>query len=566
MKSLRILWKYLRQIGPLILMLIALNWANQRFFYRIDLTAEKRYTLSKTSEQLAGNLPHLVYFKVYLEGSFPAGFKRLQKATQELLDEYKVYANGNIDYEFIDPFDGLDKKGQIDVIQQFEKLGIQPTSVEENNEDGQTSKLVVPGMKVIVNGGELEFGVNLLRQQFGQDPEVVLNQSIELLEYEISNALRKCQVTERKKIAFTDDHGELDRYYTADFTRELNDFYETERISLSAIPPDELQKFAAIIIARPDTTFSEFDKFKIDQFVMHGGKLILAFDAVDADLDSLMGKGEFFALDRNLNLDDMIFQYGVRINHNMLNDLQCNGIPLVVNVPGGGTKKVMKPWIFYPVVQSDVNHPVTRNLQPVWLQFPGTLDTTGRKEVKKTVLLQSSAQSKTMAAPVMININRAVSRYDDVNYFNEPSKPVAVLLEGKFESVFKYRVVNQEKADSLRFVDHIDSNKMLIISDGDILANDVRKSSGEIYPLGYDKASGYTFGNAKFMLNCVDYLLDDSGLLEVRSKEFKIRTLDKARVKKERFKWQIINIGLPLIIVWGFGWINRRWRRWRYEK
>lgn len=550
---------FLLAVGSIIL----LNVLSQQFFFRIDLTKEKRYTLSASSKKLAAKLDDVLYVKVYLEGEFPAGFKRLRNATREMLDEYRIAAGGSIEYEFIDPFEGKTTEQINEIVQQLGTKGLFPTNVQVKQDDEMSQKLIVPGAVFAYKGKE--YPLNLLKNQFGTGAEQTINQSLELLEYQISNVLRRCTIKEKKKIAFLTGNGELSGNQVADFARELADYYELGRINLHDYPLEKLNEFHGMIIAKPDSFFTEYDKFKIDQYIMHGGKVIWLVDALFADMDSTRNAaGEFMTYNYDLNLDDILFRYGVRINPVLVQDLQSNYIPILTNFPGAPAQTKMLPWLFHPVMGSGSNHPIVKNLDYVWGQFVNTLDTVGTRNLKKTVLLHTSLYSRTVSNPARVNINMARLN-PNPQLFNRANMPVAILLEGTFESVFKYRYKgkNDSTLQQLQYKERNDSNSMIVIADGDIIRNQVSKE-GQIYPLGYDKYSKQTFGNKNFLVNCVDYLCDESGLIEVRMKEIKLRLLDRAKLKKDKLRWQLINMLVPVALLALFGVIHAWLRKRKY--
>ncbi|HLP31939.1 MAG TPA: Gldg family protein, partial [Bacteroidia bacterium] len=353
-------------------MIVLINVLSQQLFFRVDLTKEKRYTLSASSERLASKLNDVLYIKVYLEGEFPAGFKRLRNSTRELLDEYRIVSDGKIEYEFIDPFEGKTTEQINEIVQQLGEKGLYPTNVQIKQDDEMSQKLIVPGATFAYKGKE--YPLNLLKNQFGADPEQTINQSLELLEYQISNVLRKCTIEEKKKIAFLTGNGELQGKEVADFARELAEYYELGRINLHDFPVEKLTEFDGMIIAKPDSFFTEYDKFKIDQYIMHGGKVIWLIDALFANMDSTRNSaGEFMTYNYDLNLDDMLFRYGARINPVLVQDLQSNYIPILNNFPGAPAQTKMLPWLFYPVMGSSSNHPIVKNLDYVWGQFTNTI-------------------------------------------------------------------------------------------------------------------------------------------------------------------------------------------------
>ncbi|MCC6684649.1 MAG: gliding motility-associated ABC transporter substrate-binding protein GldG, partial [Bacteroidia bacterium] len=428
---------YIRLLLVLGIIILA-NILSEMWFFRLDMTKEKRYTLSKASTGLAAKLDDVLYIKVYLEGDFPAGFKRLRNATRELLDEYRIASNSKIEYEFIDPFDGKDKKQISEIIEQLGTQGLFPTNVQVKQDDELSQKIVIPGALFSYKGKE--YPLNLLKGQFGKGGEETINESIELLEYQISNVLRKCTVQKKKKIAFLVGNGELKSIQVADFGRELSEFYELARLDIHKNPPQRFNEFDGLVIAKPDSAFSEYDKFKIDQYIMHGGKVIWMLDMLFADMDSARNAaGEFMAYNYDLNLDDIPFRYGVRVNPVLVQDLQCNRIPIMSGYAGGQQQTKLLPWLFYPILGSSTDHPIVKNLDYVWSQFCNTIDTLPTKNIRKTVLLHTSDYTRVVGAPARVNINMTRLQPNPMG-FTQRRLPVAVLLEGDFTSVFKDRV------------------------------------------------------------------------------------------------------------------------------
>lgn len=551
----------LTELGLVLGLLILLNLILTNYFFRIDLTSEKRYSLSESSKKLAGKVDDVLFIKAYLEGEFPAGFKRLRQSTKEMLDEFSAYTSGKMQYEFIDPFENADAKKANDILQELGEKGLQPTNVQIKKDDESTQKLIVPGAVFYYKGKE--YPVNLLKAQFGQGPEEVINESIELMEYEIANVLRKCVETKAKQVAFIDDHGELERWDVADASQELKEFYAVTRIPLAIQTPQSLMKNDALIIAKPSKPFSEYEKFLLDQFVMHGGKILWLLESQIADMDSMGRNAMFMTGSYDLNLDDMLFKWGVRVNPNMVQDLQCNAIPILSTLRNGTPQQKLLPWMFFPVTAPPQQNPhiIVKGIDPVFFQFASGIDTTSNKEVKKTILLTSSPYSRSVGAPVKVDLNMARSQ-PDPSLFTAGNIPMAVLLEGKFNSLFQFRP--GAKTDALPYKPSIDDGKMIVVSDGDVIRNQRKQSTGEIFPLGYDRYTNQQFGNKRFVLNCIDYLCDDSGIIEVRAKEIKLRLLDKGKLKTERLKWQMVNMIIPIAIMMIFGLVNKMIRKRKY--
>ncbi|MFB0925162.1 MAG: gliding motility-associated ABC transporter substrate-binding protein GldG, partial [Vicingaceae bacterium] len=484
-------------VGLIIILLV--NYVGSFAFERFDLTSEKRFTLSKTSQELAENIDDIIYVKVYLEGEFPAGYKRLRDETKEMLDEFRAYSNGNLEYEFINPAESEDDKIREGIYKQLYKQGLRPTDLSERSNDGFSNKIIWPGAVFLYKGKELP--IQLLKSQIGAQQEGMLNSSIESLEYEIANAINSLTKTAISKIAFIEGHGELDKLETASLAASLAEFYVVDRIELNGqlnslterVMVDSNKafrvkvKYQSIIIARPMDRFSEKDKFIIDQYVMYGGRVVWLVDPVFASMDSLLKDNVTMAIPMDLNLDDQLFTYGVRINTNIVQDVQCAPIPIVTGMVGGKPKQEILPWFFFPLLTPANNHPIVNNLNALKGQFVSTIDTIAKKGIRKTGLLKTSQYSKVSSAPTRIGLE--MLRFEpDQTQFNAGHRVVAILLEGKFESVFKNRITPQLKgANEISFKEESVENKMIVIADGDIAKNNVNRRTGEFLELGVDR-------------------------------------------------------------------------------
>ena len=560
-------------IGIAIIVLV--NIIGSFAFYRLDLTAEKRYTLSSATRQMLRELDDIVYFKIYLEGEFPAGFQRLRNETREMLNQYHAYSD-NIQFEFIDPSAAGDKKEREALYAQLAEIGLNPTELQVREEDGMTRKLIFPG--AIVSYRSKEMPLDLLLTQVGKPPDEVLNNSVQSLEYSLSNILRKLTVQQKPKIAFIQGQGELSNESTASIESALSEYYSVEHVridgQLSALTKhtpkgkDSTQysirnKYKAIIIAKPDSAFAknERDKFIIDQFIMRGGKVLWLVDPVSAGMDSLQNKNQTVALSNDVNLTDLFFNYGFRLNNNLIVDL--NSLPIPVVIDKKGNQKLI-PWIFFPVLIPVSQHPIVRNLNAVKTEFVSSIDTLDTPGIKKTILLSTSQYSRVMNTPVMISLSYLYQQ-PDVARFNQPNQAVAILLEGEFTSLFLNRIPPElAQAPEVGFVGKSPNTQMIVVADGDIIKNQLQPgpTGPAVLPLGYDRYTGQQFGNKDFVLNAMNYLCDDSGLLSVRSREVKLRALDGEKVKAEKIQWQLVNTLIPLAIVLIFagiqGYVRKR--------
>lgn len=545
------------QLLLLLLILVFVNVVASSLFTRFDFTAEKRYSLSQSSKKIASDLKDVVSFKIYLDGDLPPAFKRLRNSTRELLDEYRIYAGENIQYEFIDPSANPDDKERVQLYKQLNEKGLTPTNLEEKDKSGRSQKLVFPG--AIVTYKSRTVPLQLLKSKIGADPEVMLNNSIEGLEYDITSTLRRISNDVAQSVTFLQGQDELNTKQITDIAKGLSEYYNVDTVKIEG-KLDALKHYKAVIIAKPLTAFSEKDKFVIDQFIMHGGRVLWLIDRMEMNMDSLVESSTNIAIANDLNLDDMLFRYGVRVNPNLILDLQSAPIPIVTGMVGNQPKQDLFPWYYFPLFNPISKHPIVNNLNAIKGEFVSTIDTVEAENVRKTILLTSSKYSKVQAPPARVSLNMLQDQPDQREY-NKMYLPVAVLLEGKFRSNFVNRIPESiATSKEIGFKALSDSTKMIVISDGDIIASHVSKK-GTIYPLGYDRYTQQTYGNKNFILNCVDYLCDDSGILELRGKEFKLRLLDSSKTSEEAsIGW--FNVLSPILIILLYG-IFRLWFRKR---
>jgi ABC-2 type transport system permease protein len=564
-------------IGLAIIILV--NIIGAFAFYRIDLTADKRYTLSPSTRKMLKELKDVVYFKVYLEGEFPAGFTRLRNETREMLNQFRAYSD-NIEYEFIDPTAGKNKTELEAMYTQLAQSGLNATDLQVKEEAGMTRKIIFPG--AVVSYRNKEMPLDLLLTQVGKPPAEVLNNSVQALEFGLTNVIRKLTVSQKPKIAFIEGHGELTPEYTASIEAALGEYYEIDHVridgQLSALTQHSQRgkdstsyniknKYTAIIVAKPDSAFAkgERDKFIIDQFIMRGGKALWLVDAVNANMDSLVSTDQTVALTNELNLDDMFFNYGVRLNSNLVVDM--NALPIPVVIDQKGNQKLI-PWIFFPVLIPTSTNPIVRNLNAIKTEFVSSIDTLQTPGIKKTILLSTSRYSRVLNTPVIVSLS-FLYQEPDIRQFNQPYQPVAVLLEGEFTSLFLNRVpLEIAEAPEVGFTEKSLKTAMIVVADGDIIKNQLQPGSQvpTPLPLGYDRYTGQQFGNKDFVLNAMNYLCDDSGLLSVRSREVKLRTMDTARVDSERLKWQLVNTLVPVLLVLAFAMIQGYFRKRKYTR
>lgn len=561
------------RFGLSLIIIILANFTGSYFFTRFDLTSERRYSISEDTKKLLDQVEDIVYFSVYLEGEFPAGFKRLSRSSREMLDEFRAY-NRNIEYEFINPSTYQDKQRQNEFYNQLVQKGLNPTELNVKTKDGMSTTLIFPGAIASFRGREIP--LSLLNSQRGLPPEEVLNNSIQNLEFAMADAIRKLIADKKPKIAFTEGHGELDRYQVADISAALREYYVVERVTLNdqlnslterkevdSVKTSVRNKYDALIIARPLKYFSEKEKFIIDQFVMRGGKILWMIDAVNASLDSLQSSPSAMALLNDLNLADLFFFYGVRVNSDLVQDLSALPIPVKTGQVGNQPKFDFLPWIFFPVLNATVDHPIVRNLNAIKTEFISSVDTISQPGLKKTILLTSSEYSRTVNAPAIYSLDM-LQKEPDRALFIRKNIPLAVLVEGQFESLYNNRLPMEISMDKDIAYTFAGESRMIVMGDGDIIKNQVQLANGNLqpYPLGYDRYTGQTFGNRDLILNAMQYLTDGPGLISIRSREVKLRMLDKSRLAEERLYWQITNVAAPvfLIIIFAvlFSWYRKR--------
>lgn len=552
-------WEYILKFGIGLIALVLLNVIASRFFFRIDLTEEKRYTITNATKETLEELEDVVYVEVYLEGSFPSGFKRLQNAVREMLEEFRRYGGGNLQYEFIDPTQASGKEAQKEFYISLAEKGIQPTNLFATEDGKKIEKLVFPGA-LVSYGGE-ESAVMFLKGNQAATPEERLNQSIEGVEYELISAITKLTKGPKKKIALIHGHGELDSLEVAGMTNSLLEFYEVYHVNLPQ--KADLKDYDAIVVAKPDTLISEADKYKIDQFIMNGGKAMFFIESMRVDMDSA-GENGTLAFPYQLNLNDLLFKYGVRINTNLIQDLNSGAHPVVTGFMGDQPQIRVLPWPYYPIINHFGEHPIVKNLDAVYTRFVSSIDTVKAEGIKKIPVFYTSQYSRVLAAPVLVSLN---SMREDVvpENFTQGPLPVAYLLSGSFSSLFKNRII-PTSFNKGQFVEQGQPSKILVVADGDFVRNEINYQNGTPYKLGYDPFMNVTFANQDLLLNSMAYLLEGEGIITARAKEVKIRPLDKLRIRKEELKWQLINLIFPIVVIILYGLMRYYYRKAKYSR
>jgi ABC-2 type transport system permease protein len=554
-------FNFLTVIAGMVLVLSAGTLIRLRF----DLTEDKRFTLSVPTRSVLQHLKNDIFIQVYLDGEIPIPLKRLKRSVSEMLDEFRIASGRRIDYEFINPSGSKDSRQRETLYQSLVSKGLKPVNLQAGDaEGGSTQKIIFPGMIVNYNG--IEVPVNFLNNSSPSYEQNILR-SVEGLEYEMIQTMATLNSDTVNRIAFIEGHDELPEIETADITMNLARFFTVDRGTIGG-KAGILDKYAAVVIAGPQKAFNESDKFVLDQYIMNGGKVLWLIDEVSVNSDSL-AYGETVGIYRPLNIEDQLFRYGARINPMLIQDLECESIRLMVMSGGTHQQVVPAKWVYYPLLKPSSDHPITRNLNRVKGEFVNYIDTVGLDhDIRKKILLSSSHFSRTISPPVIISLKEA-ELTPSAKDFNKSNLPVAVLLEGIFPSAFKNRpVANLTEDRNLKIRTESLETRMIVIADADMIRNGVKRSglNETPLPLGQDKYTGQIYGNRDFLINCLNWLVDRNGLMELRSRELKLRLLNNQMIKSERLKWQIINVAGPVIIVILAGLLYSYLRRRKYAK
>ncbi|WP_220761548.1 gliding motility-associated ABC transporter substrate-binding protein GldG [Flavobacterium sp. UMI-01] len=556
-------YKNSKSVLLILLVLFVLNGISSYFFLRLDLTKDKRYTLSPTSLEILSKVHEPLYVKIYLEGDLPPEFKRLQQETKQLLEEFQAY-NKNVSFEFINPLEN--EESSMDNIKQLYTKGLTPVNITVDDKGKQSQAIAFPW--AIAYYKNKEVNIPLLKNIMGASTTDKVIGSVQHLEYSIADAFHKATTKKQKKIAVIKGNDELQDIYIAKFLLQIRESYHIGPFTLDSVANspnrtlDALKEYDLAIIAKPTETFSDAEKQVLDQYIVNGGKSLWLIDQVTAEMDSLYNPaGATLAFPKDLGLNDMFFKYGFRINPDIIKDEQGSPIKLATGEQGSATQYQDFNWKFAPIVYPESQHPIVKNLGGIKFDFANPIDTL-KNGIKKTILLQSSQYSKKIGTPVEISLDIVTEETSPNHYINTGYKSLSVLLEGNFKSVFENRILPFEQKD---FKSSGNINKMIVIADGDIVKNQLDKN-GEPVELGFDQRSGNLYDNKDFMLNCVNYLLDDSGLINIRSKDLDLPLLDKEKVYENYTQTQVLTIGLPLLALGFFGFLFTYLRKKKYSK
>ncbi|MFV8367819.1 gliding motility-associated ABC transporter substrate-binding protein GldG [Flavobacterium sp. XS1P27] len=553
----------LKSVLIILAIVVLANVIGSSFFHRFDLTKDKRYTLSPTSLNIIKQVQNPLSIKVYMQGDLPAEFKRLQQETKQLLEEFQAY-NSNIVFEFVDPLENED--ASMDNIKDLYRKGLTPINITVDDKGKQSQAMVFPWAIAVYDNKEVN--IPLLKNIMGASTTQKVIGSVQHLEYSIAEALNKITKAKQKKIAVIKGNGELQDILMAKFLLQVRESYHIGPFTLDSVAKnpigslEALEKYNLAVIAKPTETFTDAEKQVLDQFIINGGKTLWLIDLVTAEMDSLYdSSGATLAYPKDLNLNDMFFKYGIRINPDLVKDEQGSPIKLATGEQGSATQFQEFNWKFAPQVYPNSLHPIVKNLGGIKFDFANPIDTL-KNGIKKTILLQSSQYSKKIGTPTEINLNIVAEETSPNDYLKKGKIPLSVLLEGSFRSMFENRVLPFEQKT---FQAAGKENKMIVISDGDLIKNQLDKNFQPV-ELGYDQRSGNLYDNKDFLINCVNYLLDDTGLINIRSKDLDLPLLDKEKVYENYTRTQILTIGLPILILVLFGVAFTFLRKRKYSK
>ena len=547
------------EMGVTVLIVLSINVIDHFLYARLDLTSEKRYTLSDSTKELLKTIDEPLLYRVYLDGDMPSDFKRLQNETKEMLNQLRAY-NRNVSYEFVNPNNfGTDEERRV-FFQKLNEKGIQPAQVQMKGDNGVTNLLLLTAADVFYKGRETT--VQLLQNQQYVGQADLLNNSIQNLEYALTSPVRSLSRGMKQSIGFLQGQGELQGGVLYDIQRALQEFYSLEYVtideqiqSLTAHHQNSkdstyrfVNKFDLLIVAKPTEAFSEKDLFILDQYIMYGGKVLWLIDPLNAEIDSLASHGQMLATRYPLGLDEMLFNYGVRVNPNVLMDIRCRPIPLPVSIVGDKPQYRFSPWFYFPEIVPLSEHPIVRNLDLIKTDFVSSIDLIDN-DIKKTVLLTTSEYTRVKNAPAIIDLGDARVEPDQ-RLYNKSNLPIAVLLEGEFKSTWRNRLTPElTESDAIGYREVSKPTKMIVISDGDVIKNRFDADKEIIYPVGYDSYTRTLYANKELLLNAVNYLVGDEGLMDSRSRSITLRKLDESKTRDRRSFYQIINIIAPLLLL-----------------
>ena len=561
----------------ILILLIVLNGISSIFHTKLDFTNEKRFTLSPSTKSILKNLDSTIEISVLLTGDIKSEFKKLANSTKDLLENFKEYGGNKIQFKFELPGEGLDDSAKNKVFTSLIDMGLRPTNqqVQVKEGEGKNQRQLFPG--AILKYGNKTMAVDLLQGQVQKNvfnsndilDKETLNSAEALLEYKFANAIQKLTQKDVPVVAYAYGNGEPPYGFLPvnDVFASLGKNFVVDTVNIRT-QPFITPEYATIVIVKPTEKFSDDDKFKMDQYVMNGGRLLFFMDILYAERDSIQN-GELIAYSRDLNINDLLFKYGVRVNTDLIADKHCDKIPVEVGAVGGQSQKQLLPWPYAPLLQAGSDNAIVKNEADVLGQFVNSIDTVEAAGITKTILLSSSANAYTLPTPARIQLN-SLQTIEDVSRFNRKNIPVAVLLEGKFKSMFANRT-SQAQIDTLKnynlnyLSESVKPGKIIVVADADIVLNQVSESVGPL-PMGMNKYTKIQYANKDFFLNCTEYLANKNNILDARAKDYTLRLLDVQKTEAQRLLWQVINIAAPILLVFLFGIGYQWWRKRKYIK
>ena len=550
-------------------LLVGMNLLFSLFNVRLDLTEEKRFTLSDATRRLVRELDGPVEIQLLLDGDMPAGFQKLANASRDLLSDMRDISPDNITFTFARPAADADDSTRVNIYDSLQRMGINPTNVKAQTKKGEGTEETLLFAGAVIRFGDRTVGVDLLSGQSQLSGIESLNNAEALLEYRFADAIRRATRQTVPLVGYLAGNGEPLDYRIYDLIEQtLRPNYAFRIIpidSVTHIPSD----FSALCVVKPMQPFTDAQKLKIDQYVMRGGRVVWMLDNLYASLDSLQrSEGSFIAFDLGLNLEDLLFRYGVRINRDLVQDLQNDGIPSVIGQMGDKPQIEVLPWPYYPLLRHTGGHPIAKNMDYVLAKFPQSIDTVKASGIRKTILLSTSPAARSLPTPARVEWE-SIRTQEDLASFSASAIPVAVLLEGRFSSLYANRI-GRAQADTIEALQGtpflssaVTEGKMVVVADGDLPLNDVSQQDGPLQ-MGMNAYTRQQYANRNFLLNTLEYLTDSTGILETRSKDYTLRLLDDKQVEAERLRWQLLDIAGPmlLMLISIAGW--QYWRKRRY--
>ena len=551
-------WEDLLLFSAIILFISLININANNWFFRLDLTEEKRYTVSEATKKSLQELEDVVYIEVFLDGDLNASFTRLQKAIRETLEEFKLYGADKVQFKFSNPDAIENPKERNQFYQSLVQRGLPATNLNETVNGEKKQKIIFPG--AIVSYHNREVPVLLLKGNKLASPQEQINQSVEGVEYELVNAIRQLSIKNKKRVAFSNGHNELAKRDIIDFTTSLEEVYLVDHIFIDEAPINE---YDALIIAQPKKAFSDTEKFKIDQYVMQGGNVLFLLDPIQMNIDSIPIGGTY-AFAYNLQIEDLLFRYGLRVENTLVQDQQAGLILVNTGKRGNQNQYQQLPWPYYAYLNKFSDHPIVRNMDVVYGKFISTIDTVKADGITKTPLVFTSKYTRVKQAPTKVDLNELKGELRDPKSYNKSHLPVAYLLEGNFKSLY----ANQGAPPALKGTSVVSqgNGKVLVFADADIIRNEFNKKTGKPEPIDIDPARRQALSNKEFMMNALAYMTDKDGIINARKKEITLRLLDSITAKEEKTFWQFINLGLPVILVLAFGILFNYLRKRKYTQ